>query len=161
VPSEQLLDVRGKRNYLNDAPFECSPEVVDVAAFIEAMSIISGHDAVEEFLACSMWPLSDSCGFEVAIKETPLSRVVVPMPKVTSAIGVKETELSIETQIVNAANLLVGKYNVVEHNAYTRLQHGQLNHVFELAGVLCLPRLKPIPRKRKATTTSFALSQAP
>jgi hypothetical protein len=62
---------------------------------------------------------------------------------------------------VNAANLLVGKYNVVEHNAYTRLQHGRHNHIFELAGVLCQPRLEPIPRKRKPTTKSLALALAP
>jgi hypothetical protein len=61
---------------------------------------------------------------------------------------------------VNAANLLVGKYNVVEHNAYTRLQHGRHNRIFELAGVLCQPHLERIPRKRKATTKSLALAPA-
>jgi hypothetical protein len=53
------------------------------------------------------------------------------------AIGTKETEVTFETQIVNAANLLVGNYNVVEHNAYTGLQHGRLNRAFELASALC------------------------
>jgi hypothetical protein len=135
MPSEQLPDVRGKGSYalrsmmalldyLNDAPFECSPEDADVAAFVTTMSIIGGHDVVEEFLACGIWPLSDSCGFEVEKKETPLLRVVVPMLKVTPAIGMKETESTFETRIVNATNLLVGKYNVVEHNAYTGLRYG-------------------------------------
>jgi hypothetical protein len=41
-------------NYLLDAPFECDPEDRNVAAFIEAASIIGGRDAVEEFLACGM-----------------------------------------------------------------------------------------------------------
>jgi hypothetical protein len=78
------------------------------------------------------------------------------MPNVTLAIGVKETESTFETRIVNAAKLLVGKYNVLEHNAYTKLRHGQLNRVFELAGMLCQPHLEPIPIKRKATATSLA-----
>jgi hypothetical protein len=71
------------------------------------------------------------------------------MPKFTLAIGVKETESTFETRIVNAAKLLVGKYNVLEHNAYTKLRRGQLNRVFELAGMLCQPHLEPIPIKRK------------
>jgi hypothetical protein len=124
-------------DYLNDALFECSPNDTDVAAFIDYMTIIDGHDVVEEFLACGIWLLSNSCGFEVETKETPLLRVIVPMPKVTLAIGAKEIESVFETWIVNAANLLVGKYNVVEHNDYTELWHGRLNHAFELAGVPC------------------------
>jgi hypothetical protein len=74
------------------------------------------------------------------MKERPLSKVMVPMPKVTPAIGAKETKATFETWIVNAANLLVGNYNVVEHNAYTGLRHEQLNCVFELPGLLCQPR---------------------
>jgi hypothetical protein len=158
VPSGQLPDVQGKGSYplrstmapldyLNDASFECSPEDADVAAFIEATSIIGGRDAMEEFLACGICPLSDSCGFEVETKETPLSRVVVSMLKVTLSIGVKETESVFETWVVNVANLLVGKYIIMEHNAYTGLRYGQLNRVFELAGVLCQPHVEPVLRK--------------
>jgi hypothetical protein len=140
VPLEQLPDIRGKGNYplrstmtpldyLNDAPFECCPENANVAAFVEATSIIGGRDAVKEFLACGIGPLSNSCSFEVETKETPLSKVIVPMPKVTPAIGAKENGSTFETRIVNATNLLIDKYNVVEHNAYTGLRHGCLNHI--------------------------------
>jgi hypothetical protein len=41
-------------NYLTDAPFECDPEDVNVAAFAEATSIIGACDTMEEFLACGM-----------------------------------------------------------------------------------------------------------
>jgi hypothetical protein len=58
------------------------------------------------------------------VKETPLSKVVVMMPKVTPAIEAKESEVAFETRIMNTTNLLVGKYNVAEHNAYTGLRHG-------------------------------------
>jgi hypothetical protein len=158
VPLEPLPDIRGKGNYplrstmalldyLNGTPFECSPEDANVVAFIEATSIIGGRDAVEEFLAYGIWSLSDSCSFKVETKETPLSRVVVPMPNVTPAIGAKETESAFETWIVNATNLMVGKYSIVKHNTYTGLRHGGLNHIFKLAGVLCQPRQEPIHRK--------------
>jgi hypothetical protein len=40
---------------------------------------------------------------------------------------------------MNATILLVGNYNITERNAYKGLQHGRLNRVFELAGMLCQP----------------------
>jgi hypothetical protein len=80
----------------------------------------------------------------VETKKTPLSKVVVPMLKVTPIIGTKESEADFELQIINAAILLVGNYNVAEHNAYTGLHCGRLSHVFELAGVLCQPHREPI-----------------
>jgi hypothetical protein len=110
VLSEQFPDIWGKGSYplrstmasldyMNDAPYEYSPEDADVVAFIEATSIISGRDAVEKFLPYSIWPLSDSCDFDVVMKERPLSKVMVPMPKITPAIGAKETEATFETWI--------------------------------------------------------------
>jgi hypothetical protein len=67
-------------DYLLDVLFEFSLEDGDVAAFVKPTSIIGGRDAVEEFLACGISPVSYSCGFEVETKETPLLSVVVPKP---------------------------------------------------------------------------------
>jgi hypothetical protein len=156
VPSEQVADVWGKMNYplgstmtpldyLADAPIECGPGDANVAAFIEA-SIIGGHGVMEDFLACGIWPLSKSCEFEVETKEMPLSKVMVPMSKVTPTIGRQESEAAFEERIMSTANLLVGNYNVVVHNAYIRFWHGWLNRVFELAGVLFQPHPESIPR---------------
>jgi hypothetical protein len=94
VPMEQMTDVRNKGtyllsctitplDYLTEVTFECRLADVNVATFIEAASIIGGHGAVEEFHACGMWPLSKRFGLEVETKETPLLKVVVPMPDVT------------------------------------------------------------------------------
>jgi hypothetical protein len=44
---------------LTDAPFECGPGNMDVTAFAEAASIIGGCDAVKEYLAYDIWPLSE------------------------------------------------------------------------------------------------------
>jgi hypothetical protein len=65
-----------------------------------------------------MWPLSEKFGFKVEMKESPLSEVVVLMPQVDTVIGTKESGAEFEVRVVNAVNLLVGKYNVAEHNAY-------------------------------------------
>jgi hypothetical protein len=93
-----------------------------------------------------LWPLSKKFGFEVETKEMPLSKVVVLMPKVTPTIGAQESEAAYEKRIWNAANLLVGKYNIAEHNAYKGLHHRWLNHMFQLAGVLCQPHAEPSVR---------------
>jgi hypothetical protein len=63
-------------------------------------------------------------GFEVEMKETPLSKVVVSMPLVAAVIGAQEPGAEFEVCIRNVMNLLVGNYNVTEHNACEGLRHG-------------------------------------
>jgi hypothetical protein len=111
-------------DYLLAVPFECGPGDANVATFTKATSIIGGRNTMEEFLDCGIWPLSEKSYFEVEMKETPLSKVVVLMPKVTPIIGTKESEAAFEARIINVVNLLVGNYNVAEHNAYTGLHYG-------------------------------------
>jgi hypothetical protein len=133
VLAEQKDNVRGKGsyplsstmsrlNYLTEAP-SCGPEDANFAAFVEVTSIVGGRDAVEEFLACGLWPLSEKFDFKVETKESPLSKVVVPMPQVDTIIRTEESRVEFEAHIGNATNLLVGKYNVVEHNTYQGLRH--------------------------------------
>jgi hypothetical protein len=171
VPTEQKADVRGKGSYplssmmthldyLTEAPFSCGPEDTNFEAFVEVTSIIGGRDVVEEFLASGLWPLSEKFGFEVEVKETPLSKVVLLMPQIDAAIGTKESRAEFEARIVNAANLLVGNYNIAECNAYQGLQHGPLNHVFDLTGILCQPRIEPIVQKRKPVKKNFGEMRA-
>jgi hypothetical protein len=148
VPSEQTTDFQDKRtyplsskmkelNYLMEVPSSCGLEDDDFATFVEATSLFGGHDAVEEFLACGLWPLGEQFGFRVETKEPSLSKVMVLMPQITTAIGERESEAKFVARIENAKNLLVGKYNIAEHKAYQGLQHGRLNRIFELARVLC------------------------
>jgi hypothetical protein len=98
---EQTTDVRSKGtyslsytmiplNYSMEVTFECGLEDANVVAFIEAAWIIGGHNAIEEFLDCGLWPLSEKFCFTVETKETPLLKVVVPMPQVAPIIGAQE-----------------------------------------------------------------------
>jgi hypothetical protein len=119
--------------------FFLRPEDDDFAAFIEANSLIEGRDAVEEFLACGLWPLGEQFGFRVEAKESPLSKVMVPMPQITVAIEERDSEAKFVVCVENVTNMLVGKYNIVEHKAYQGLRHGRLNRIFELARVHCQP----------------------
>jgi hypothetical protein len=69
-----------KMNYLTEVPSCCDLMDANIMAFIEVTSLIGGRDAVEEFLASGLWPLGQQFGFLVQRKESPLSKVVVPMP---------------------------------------------------------------------------------
>jgi hypothetical protein len=72
------------------------------------------------------------------------------MPQVTPIIRAQEVGAAFEARMVNAASLLVGNYNITEHNTYKGIRHGRLNRVFELASVVCQPHPEPIVRKQKA-----------
>jgi hypothetical protein len=133
-----------------EVTFECGPTDTNVTAFTEAALIIGARDTIEEFLACGLWPLSEKIGFKVEIKENPLLKVVVLMPQVTPVIGAQELGSTFEARIATASYLLVGNYNIAEHNAYKGRHHGRLNRVFKLAGVLYQPRPERIAFKRKA-----------
>jgi hypothetical protein len=63
----------------------------------------------------------------VETEETALSKVVVSMPQVTPVIGVQEQGMTFEARIMNTASLLVGNYNIIEHNACKGIRYGWLN----------------------------------
>jgi hypothetical protein len=97
VPSERKPDSSGQRtyplssnmtkmNYLMEVPSSCGPEDANITAFLEATSLIGGRDVLEEFLASGLWPLGQQFGFEVERNEPPLSKVLVPMSQITTAI---------------------------------------------------------------------------
>jgi hypothetical protein len=135
VPAKQTGDGRGKGIYplsstmtplthLTEAPSAYGPDDANIAAFVEATSIIESRDAVEEFFACGLCSLNENFGFEAERKEAPLSKVLVLMPLVATAIRAQEPTVEFEACIVNAVNVLVGNYNIIEHKAYEGLRHG-------------------------------------
>jgi hypothetical protein len=100
VPLEQTTDVCGKGtyplsctmtplSYVIEVTFECGPAYADVATFSEAASIIGGRNAVEEFLACGMWSLSEKFGFKVETKETPYQKLWCRCLKLLLLLGHK------------------------------------------------------------------------
>jgi hypothetical protein len=56
--------------------FDCADDDVRDVSFVHAASLIGGREAVAEYLACRMFPLSTNFGFgEIADGETPASKV--------------------------------------------------------------------------------------
>jgi hypothetical protein len=74
-----------------DVSSSCGPEDADFATFIEVTSLIGSRDAAEEFLASGLWPLGRHFGFSMETKESPLSKVIVPMPQIGTAIREQES----------------------------------------------------------------------
>jgi hypothetical protein len=147
VPSDQKADFHGiktyslsskmtKLDYVMEVLSSCGLEDANFIAFIEATSLIDGHDVVEEFLACG--PLANSMAFKWRQKNHPCLRFWCRC---------RISEAEFVAHIEKAKNELVGRYNLTEHNTYQGLQHGRLNRIFELAGILCQPRPEPIVHK--------------
>jgi hypothetical protein len=76
-------------NYSMEVTFECGLEDANVVAFIEAASIIGGRNAIEEFLDCGLWPLSEKFCFMVETKETPLLKLWYRCLKLHPLLGRK------------------------------------------------------------------------
>jgi hypothetical protein len=51
-------------DYAIELEVECSDDDSNDVAFVRATTTIGGHDAVEEYVACKMYPLSLSFGFK-------------------------------------------------------------------------------------------------
>jgi hypothetical protein len=91
-----------------DVSSSCGPEDADFMACVEATLLIGGRDAVEEFLASGLCPLGRHFGFLVETKESPLLKVIVPMPQIDTAIRERESGAKFVAHVEKAANKLVG-----------------------------------------------------
>jgi hypothetical protein len=93
-------------NYLTEVSSSCDPEDADFMAFVNVTSLIRGRDEVEEFLTCGLWPLGEQFGFRVETKESPLSKVMVLMPMITTAIEDQESEANFVVHIEKVTTIL-------------------------------------------------------
>jgi hypothetical protein len=117
------------------------------ATFVRATATIGGCDAVEEYVACKIYSLAASFGFEsVPLGTTPVSKVETPL--LLFAVGTIATELvdhflaevEIETERV------LWSFEPREYNALRVVNisnDGRLNCVLEQMGVSYFPRPQP------------------
>jgi hypothetical protein len=109
--------------------------------------IIEGHDDVEEFLACGMYPLASDFGFRnVTVGMIAMSKVKAPLPlfvmEVVSAEDAGCFLVKVETDIER----ILGNYGLKEHDVLMTVKlsnGGRLNRVFEQMGVPYAPRSLP------------------
>jgi hypothetical protein len=83
-----------KLDYAVEPDIECSDNDLNDAAFIRATSTVGGHNAIEEYVTCKMYPLDVGFDFKsVPLGMTPISRVETPLPLfVVGTIAVEPIE---------------------------------------------------------------------
>jgi hypothetical protein len=106
-----------------DPPFDYANDDLGDIAFVQATKFIGGRDAMEEFIACGMYPLAAGADFDrVATCTTLVSKLKVPLLKFTVACKDDNEDDACLGHVCNG---------------------GRLNHVFELAEVAYGPCAMP------------------
>jgi hypothetical protein len=107
-----------KLDYAVEPDIECSDNDLNDAAFIRATSTVGGHNAIEEYVACKMYPLDVGFDFKsVPLGMTPISRVETPLPLfVVGTIAVEHVDrvlVGIETKVER----VLGSFELGEYDA--------------------------------------------
>jgi hypothetical protein len=126
--------------------FKCVDDDSRDLAFIGAMGLIGGREAVEEYLAYGMLLLSASISFaEIVDGETPVSNVTLPLPEFPLAKLQGESNDHFLARVELGMEIVVGSYGHAEHDACIKAlpNGGRLNRVFKKAGVACGPHSEP------------------
>jgi hypothetical protein len=106
-------------DFMMEDSFECSDENSGDIIFVRAMGLIGGREAVEEYLAFGMFPLSANFDFiGIVDGETPVSKIVVPLPEFPLARleGESNDHFFLE-RVELEAQIVVGSYICEEHDA--------------------------------------------
>jgi hypothetical protein len=112
-----------------------------------ATTTIGGHDAVEEYVACKIYPLAASFSFKSApLGMTPMLKVETPQP--LFAVGTIATEYADHflVEVETEAKRVLESFGLREYNALimVNISNGdRLNRVFEQIGVPHFPHPQP------------------
>jgi hypothetical protein len=112
--------------------FECAGDDSGDVAFIHVASLIDGSDALDdEYLAYGIIPISANFGFaEIVDGETPVSKVVVPLPELPLARFEGESNNHCLARVQLDMKNLVGSYGHAEHDACIQALPNRGHRVF-------------------------------
>jgi hypothetical protein len=133
-------------DFWTEPPFDCANDDSGDVAFIRATKFIGGRDAVEEFLACSVYLLAAGVGFNrVMVGVTLVSKLKLPLLKLVAVRKDDENDVQFLVRIELDAEGAMGSYTRPEHDACiaSLCNGGHLNCMFELAEVAYGPH--PVP----------------
>jgi hypothetical protein len=130
-------------DYIVEPEVECPDNDVNDAAFVRATTTIGGRDAVEEFVACRMYPLASSFGFrDVMVGMTAVSKVKTQLPLFPVELASTEGAGCFLVNVKVDAERVLGSFRLMEYNALVTAKlpnNGRLNRVFEQMGILYAP----------------------
>jgi hypothetical protein len=156
--------------FWTEPPFDCADDNSRDVAFIQATKFIGGQDAVEEFIACGMYPLEIDANFDrVATCTMSISKLKVPLPKFVAVCkDDNEDDVLFLVRVELDAEGIVGSYTKPERDACLAHMHNgdRLNHIFELVGatygpcpILGTEEFTVAMRKRKLDAAGKNLSK--
>jgi hypothetical protein len=136
----------GELDYVVEPEVECLDNDPNDAAFIWVTITIGGCDVVEEYIACKIFPLAASFGFEsVPLGMTPMSKVETPLPLfAVGTIAVEHTDHFL-AEVETETEKVLGSFRPREYNALrvANIPNGNcMNHVLKQMGVPYFPRPK-------------------
>jgi hypothetical protein len=104
--------------YTVEPEVECPNNNPNNAAFVRATTTIGGRDAVEEYVACKIYPLAASFGFEsVPLGMTPVSKVETPLPLfIVGTIAVEHVDQFL-VKVETKAGRVLGRFRPREYDA--------------------------------------------
>jgi hypothetical protein len=117
----------------------CSNNDPNDASFVWVAATIEGRDAVENYVACKIFPLAASFGFEsVPLGMTPMSKVKIPLPLFAVGTIAAEHANHFSAEVETEAERVLVSFRPREYVALrvvNILNGGHLNHVLEQMGV--------------------------
>jgi hypothetical protein len=105
-------------DYEVEPSVDCPDTDANDVAFIRATTMIGCRVAVEEILACEMYPLSAGFSFKnVSEGTTAMSKVVVPLPIFPMEPVSMNTANCFLVKVETDAERILGSYRPKEHDA--------------------------------------------
>jgi hypothetical protein len=134
-------------DYIIELEVECLDNDPNDAAFVRATATIGGCDAVEEYVACKMYLLAASFGFEgLPLEMTPMSKVEAPLPLFAVGNVAAEYAARVLVEVETEAEKVLGSFGPKGYDVLYMVnipKGSRLKRVLEQIGVPYTPR--PLP----------------
>jgi hypothetical protein len=105
-------------DYAIEPEVECLDDDPNDVAFVRATTTIGGHDAVEEYIVCKMYPLVAGFGFEsMPLGMTPMLKVETPLPLLVVGNVAVEHADRLLADIEMEAEKVLGSFGPKEYDA--------------------------------------------
>jgi hypothetical protein len=134
-------------DYTVEPEVECPDNDPSDAAVVRATTTIRGHDDVEEYVACNVYPLAASFSFESApLGMTLVPKVETPLPLFAVGTIAAEHADHFLAKVKTKTERVLGSFGPRKYNALMIANipnGGHLNHVLEQMGAPYFPRPQP------------------
>jgi hypothetical protein len=102
-------------------PVNCPDMDTGDVAFVKATGAVGGHDVMEEYLACALYPFSASFSLRDGVDGvTPILKLKVSLPMFRAVHYDEEDNVKFLARVELEVENIVGSYSRPEHDACTK-----------------------------------------